>query len=68
MDAGALADLLIVSQVSVTLGEGIQAAVTNAAGDKCQRCWKVLPTVNAQGLCPRCAGVIARLNPEELQG
>ena len=41
--------------------EGIQAAVTNAAGDKCQRCWKVLPTVNAEGLCPRCAQVIQSL-------
>ena len=61
MDAGALADLLIVSQVTVTVGEGIQAAVTNAAGDKCQRCWKVLPTVNAEGLCPRCAQVIQSL-------
>ena len=43
------------------VGEGIQAAVTNAAGDKCQRCWKVLPTVNAEGLCPRCAQVLQSL-------
>ena len=61
MDPDALADLLIVSQVEVTVGESIEAAVANAAGDKCQRCWKVLPTVNAEGLCPRCAKVIQSL-------
>ena len=39
----------------------IQATVENAAGDKCQRCWKVLPTVNGEGLCPRCAKVLTPL-------
>ena len=52
MDQADLADLLIVSQVEVTVGQAIQATVENAAGDKCQRCWKVLPTVNGEGLCP----------------
>ena len=61
MDGEALADLLIVSQVEVTVGEEIQAAVSNAAGGKCQRCWKVLPTVNAEGLCPRCGKVVQTL-------
>lgn len=58
MDQADLADLLIVSQVEVTVGQAIQATVENAAGDKCQRCWKVLPTVNGEGLCPRCAKVL----------
>ena len=61
MDAGDLADLLIVSQVEVTVGDEIKASVKNAEGGKCQRCWKVLPTVNAEGLCPRCAKVIQSL-------
>ena len=61
MDPEALADLLIVSQVAVTVGDGIDASVTPAPGDKCQRCWKVLPTVNADGLCPRCARVISAM-------
>ena len=61
MDPEALADLLIVSQVAVTVGDGIEASVTPAPGDKCQRCWKVLPTVNADGLCPRCAKVISEM-------
>ena len=58
MDPEALADLLIVSQVAVTVGDGVDASVTPAPGEKCQRCWKVLPTVNSDGLCPRCAGVL----------
>ena len=61
MDGEALADLLIVSQVEVTVGQEIQAVVSNAAGGKCQRCWKVLPTVNAEGLCPRCGKVVQSL-------
>ena len=61
MDQADLADLLIVSQVEVTVGQAIQATVENAAGDKCQRCWKVLPTVNGEGLCPRCAKVLTTL-------
>jgi isoleucyl-tRNA synthetase len=61
LDETALADLLIVSQVSVTVGDGIAASVESAQGDKCQRCWKVLPTVNDEALCPRCAGVLKTL-------
>lgn len=61
MDSDALADLLIISQVSVTVGDAITAVVEPAAGDKCQRCWKVLPTVSAEGLCPRCGKVIHSL-------
>ena len=61
MPAEALADLLIVSQVEVTVGDAIQASVKTAEGSKCQRCWKVLPTVNAEGLCPRCAKAIQSL-------
>ena len=52
MPAEALADLLIVSQVEVTVGDAIQASVKTAEGGKCQRCWKVLPTVNARATVP----------------
>ena len=56
-----LADLLIVSQVEVVAGEALAAEVAEAAGEKCQRCWKVLPTVDGEGLCPRCHAVIQSL-------
>ena len=40
MDAGDLADLLIVSQVEVTVGGELAVSVSEAAGAKCPRCWK----------------------------
>ena len=58
MDGKELADLLIVSQVEVTVGEGVKASAEEAAGTKCPRCWKHSPAANADGLCPRCAEVM----------
>ena len=60
MDASQLADILIVSQVRVTVGDELKVAVKPATGCKCARCWKVLPTVSGE-LCPRCAAVVAKL-------
>ena len=60
MDEDALADILIVSQVALAKGQGeLEVQAENAQGEKCQRCWKVLPTVTGD-LCPRCARVIGR--------
>ena len=61
MDADTLADLLIVSQVNVTVGSEIAASVENAAGEKCPRCWKHSTTPGTDNLCPRCAAVVAKL-------
>ena len=62
-----LADLFIVSQVELVKGEGgvkglvegLGAEARRAAGAKCLRCWKYDPAVGEQGLCPRCARVLA---------
>ena len=43
---------------------GIAVTIELAAGEKCQRCWKVLPEVGTTGgpdLCNRCAGVVQNL-------
>ncbi len=60
-----LADLFIVSQVSLTVGDEVSVRVKAAAGVKCGRCWKVLHSVASVGeheaLCPRCAAVMAKL-------
>ena len=60
-----VADLFIVSQVKLTLGDEVKVAVEAAQGAKCGRCWKVLHSVKAVGeheaLCPRCAAVMAKL-------
>ena len=61
MDAEMLADLLIVSKVTVTVGDALAASVENAPGVKCPRCWKHSESAHADGLCPRCAAVVAKL-------
>ena len=65
MSEEALADLFIVSQVSLTVGDEVSVRVKAAAGVKCGRCWKLLHSVASVGeheaLCPRCAAVMAKL-------
>ena len=57
-----LADLFIVSQVQVTVGGELAVSVAEAAGEKCERCWKHHIKVGSDTehptLCPRCAKVI----------
>ena len=65
LNADTLADLLIVSQVRVTVGDALSVTVAPAQGVKCARCWKVLTSVGTVAghdtLCPRCAaGVVER--------
>ena len=60
MDGAALADLLIVSKVEVTVGGELAVSVSEAAGTKCPRCWKHSTAADENGLCPRCASVIAK--------
>ncbi len=55
LDADAWAELAIVS--AVTPGDTL--AVTRAPGEKCARCWRVLPEVNDASLCRRCTAVTA---------
>ena len=61
MDPALLADLLIVSQVNVTVGGQLAASAENAEGTKCPRCWKHSTQADENGLCPRCAAVVAKL-------
>ncbi|MCI8423949.1 MAG: class I tRNA ligase family protein, partial [Lawsonibacter sp.] len=69
MDKEELADLLIVSQAETSLsqdgpmgGQTLSFVVLPAQGQKCERCWKVLPSVGSDSrhptLCPRCARVV----------
>ena len=62
MDAQELADLFIVSQATVTVGESLAVAVSEASGEKCERCWKHSAGVGSDSehptLCPRCAAVV----------
>ena len=38
--------------------------VSEANGTKCPRCWMHSEQANAEGLCPRCAAVVAKLEVE----
>jgi isoleucyl-tRNA synthetase len=66
-------EVAIVSGVTITEGDGPASAVrvediagvsvepTLAEGQKCQRCWQVLPEVaaNPQGICGRCETAVS---------
>ncbi len=66
------ADLFIVSDVEVsqdadafaeaseTPVEGVRVLVSEAHGVKCPRCWKHTESAREDGLCARCANVIAQ--------
>jgi isoleucyl-tRNA synthetase len=55
--------LFIVSQVTLEQGNGhLTATVTAADGVKCERCWRIVPSVSAdprrKGICNRCEGAL----------
>lgn len=62
-DPAVLRDLLIVSELKWHEPEGdaqgLDVRVSRATGDKCPRCWMYTSEPDDQGLCPRCAAVIA---------
>ena len=53
----------IVSKVTLRAGDALAITVKKAQGEKCERCWHILPTVNQNaaypGLCPRCIDNVA---------
>ncbi|WP_273509381.1 class I tRNA ligase family protein, partial [Planktotalea frisia] len=51
----------LVPEGAFTLPEidGVAVSFAKADGEKCQRCWKILPDVNAQtGVCGRCSDAL----------
>jgi len=62
LDEAGWAEVCIVS--GARFGEAF--AVHRAPGEKCARCWRVLPEVGQQpghaALCIRCAGVVSPLS------
>ena len=42
----------------------LTVGVSEAKGAKCPRCWMHSENANAEGLCPRCAAVIAKMDVE----
>ncbi|MCB1720128.1 MAG: isoleucine--tRNA ligase, partial [Alphaproteobacteria bacterium] len=55
---GEMADICIVSDLQVKEGDP-SVSIEKAPGEKCARCWKVLPEVDQNGdLCNRCSDVV----------
>ena len=54
-----MADICITSDVDIVEGE-CGVTIEKAAGEKCNRCWKVLPEVTAHPdhICGRCDDVV----------
>jgi isoleucyl-tRNA synthetase len=54
--------LCIVSQVSLDESgpDGVAVSVSRAEGQKCDRCWRVLPELSTSvpGLCDRCVAAL----------
>ncbi len=42
----------------------VTVGITEAKGEKCPRCWMHSQKADENGLCPRCAGVVAKLDVE----
>ena len=43
---------------------GLTIGVSEAKGEKCPRCWMHSMEAGEDGLCPRCAAVVAKLDVE----
>ena len=43
---------------------GLTIGITEARGEKCPRCWMHTTSPDANGLCPRCSRVVAKLDVE----
>ena len=71
-----LAEICIVSscdwsqpEEGAEVGNGVNypaltIGVSEAKGVKCPRCWMHSQQANTEGLCPRCAAVIAKMDIE----
>ena len=55
-------DLFITSEVNFITEEIDEPKVNinSASGNKCGRCWKILPEVKVDGICKRCSDVIKK--------
>ncbi|ERK60073.1 isoleucine--tRNA ligase [Gemella bergeri ATCC 700627] len=59
-----LHQLFIVSKVVVKENDGVnydysQVKITKASGERCERCWNIVETVNEEHVCHRCESILA---------
>ena len=58
-DVESVEDRTLFETAAETPLEGVRVLVSEAKGVKCPRCWKHTVTDNEEGLCARCAAVVA---------
>ncbi|MCL2560532.1 MAG: isoleucine--tRNA ligase [Turicibacter sp.] len=56
-----LRQIFILSGLELAVGEELQITIRKADGQTCARCWQVVAVVNEEGICERCAEVVASL-------
>jgi isoleucyl-tRNA synthetase len=55
------AEIFITSNATLSKGDADDVTISVASGDKCERCWVILPEVTENGeLCNRCADAVAK--------
>ena len=53
-----LTQVLMVSSIELHLGDVLNVETFVADGHKCERCWNIVPKVDEDHVCPRCAAVL----------
>ncbi len=55
---GNYVQVLMVSTIEFVLGDELKVEAFKAVGDKCERCWNIVPKVNERHVCERCEAVL----------
>lgn len=55
-----LIQVLMVADIKVKVGSEVEVKVSKSSNVTCSRCWNVVPLINEDELCPRCASIIEK--------
>ncbi len=55
-----LIQVLMVADINVEVGHEVVVKVTKSNHVTCSRCWNLVPEINEDELCPRCASILAK--------
>lgn len=55
-----LIQVLMVSTIDFVIGDKLSVSAEEANGEKCERCWNIVPHISEDHLCPRCEKVLKK--------
>ncbi len=55
-----LIQVLMVAEIKISVADEVSVKVTKSDNVTCSRCWNVVPKINEDELCPRCANIISK--------